>query len=148
MTKPIRIATTHDDFLPVYTSCGSAGADIFAAISTAIILEPSATKVIACGIFLELPPLYEAQVRPRSGLAAKHGITVLNSPGTIDSDYRGEVCVILHNTSHKPFSIEPKMRIAQLVIAPVVQADFKPITREELSKTSRDEKGFDSSGSF
>ena len=148
MTKPVRIAATHDDFIPTYATPGSAGADIYAAIDTTITLEAGTTSVIPCGIFLELPPLYEAQIRPRSGLAAKHGITVLNSPGTIDPDYRGEVCVILHNTAQKAFAIEPKMRIAQIVIAPVVQAEFKKTSHEELAATQRGEKGFGSSGAF
>lgn len=148
MTKPIRIATSHEDFLPIYATPGSAGADIFAAINEAITIEPGSTHIVACGIFLELPPLFEAQIRPRSGLAAKHSITVLNSPGTIDSDYRGEVCVILYNASQKPFTVEPKMRIAQMVIAPVVQADFKRVEKEELMATQRNEKGFGSSGAF
>lgn len=147
MTKPVRIAATHPDFLPKYATPGSAGADIFAAIDAPLSLAPGETCKVPCGIFLELPHLFEAQVRPRSGLAAKHSITVINSPGTIDSDYRGEVRVLLHNASQtETFFVEPKMRIAQIVIAPVVQADFKYVQKDDLSGSQRGHKGFGSSG--
>ena len=142
----ICISVKHKDFTPVYATPGSAGADLFAAIAEPQSLKPRHTIKIPCGFSLELPPSFEAQVRPRSGLAAKFGITVLNTPGTIDSDYRGEVCVLLHNTSNEVFTIEPKMRIAQMIIAPVVQATFQHVSTAELSQSHRGQKGFGSSG--
>lgn len=130
--------------LPTYATKASAGADLKAALDTPVVLEPLARKIIPTGLKIALPEGYEAQVRPRSGLAAKHGITVLNSPGTIDADYRGEVGVILVNLSNTSFTIQPGERIAQLVVAKFEQIDWLPTA--ELSSTERGEGGFGSTG--
>lgn len=110
--------------LPLYATRDSAGADLYAAIFEDIILKPFERSVVPCGFGMALPLNFEAQIRPRSGLAAKHGITVLNSPGTIDSDYRGEIKVVIINMGSEPFTITRGMRIAQIVIAPVIQATW------------------------
>lgn len=123
-------------------SDGAAGMDLAAAAT--VILAPGARALVPTGFAIEIPPGYEGQVRPRSGLAAKHGITVANAPGTIDSDFRGEVQVILVNLSRESFTIERKERIAQLVIAPVVRAQVE--VADALSSTARGENGFGSSG--
>jgi len=130
--------------LPHYASLEAAGADLRACIEKPIALHPGERMLIPTGFSMELPYGWEAQIRPRSGLAFKHGITVLNAPGTIDSDYRGEVKVLLINLGNEPFIIEPGMRIAQMVIAPVQQAKF--IEVEELSESHRGEGGFGSTG--
>lgn len=130
--------------MPTYGTEEAAGADVRAFIEKDIILEPGKSTLIPTGIKVEIPKGYEIQVRPRSGLALKHGITVLNTPGTIDSDYRGPVGVILINHSDKAFNIEPNMRIAQLILAPVVQASY--IKKQKLSQTLRDEGGFGHTG--
>ncbi len=130
--------------LPTYATKASAGADLKAALDTPVVMEPLARKIIPTGLKIALPEGYEAQVRPRSGLAAKHGITVLNSPGTIDADYRGEVGVILVNLSNTSFTIQPGERIAQLVVAKFEQIDWLPTA--ELSSTERGEGGFGSTG--
>ena len=130
--------------LPFYASAQAAGADIRAAIDEDVVLQPGEHKLIKTGFAMALADGYEAQIRPRSGLAYKHGITVLNSPGTIDADYRGEVGVILINHGKEPFTITRGERIAQMVIAQFVQADFSEVT--ELSETVRGEGGFGSSG--
>ncbi|WP_149273841.1 dUTP diphosphatase [Pareuzebyella sediminis] len=130
--------------LPNYETQASAGMDLRANISSAVTLEPLERAIIKTGLFIELPIGVEAQVRPRSGLAAKKGITVLNAPGTIDADYRGEIGVILVNLSKEPFTIENGERIAQLVIARHERAEWVPV--EELSLTSRGEGGFGSTG--
>ena len=123
---------------------GSAGFDLMAAIKDKIYINPSEKKLVPCGFALALPKNFEAQVRPRSGLALKNMITILNSPGTIDSDYRGEVCAILINHGTKKFQIEPKMRIAQIIFSKI--PDFKIIEVNELDQTSRGEGGFGSTG--
>jgi dUTP pyrophosphatase len=130
--------------LPSYATAGSAGIDLIAAIEHNELLMPGNTKLIPTGLKVEIPEGYEAQVRPRSGLALNAGLTVLNSPGTIDSDYRGEIGVILSNLGGKMVSIKPGMRIAQLVFAPVVQARL--IETEDLNSTSRSTGGFGSTG--
>lgn len=132
--------------LPAYQSEHASGLDILAAISedNPIILRPTERALIPTGLAIELPPGYEGQVRPRSGLAAKHGVTVLNTPGTIDADYRGEVKVILINFGQEPFTISRGMRIAQLVIHPVIQVKLDVIC--QLSKTDRAASGFGSTG--
>lgn len=133
--------------LPAYETEGAAGADLRAAIpadAPALPLAPGERVMVPTGLSMAIPPGFEVQVRPRSGLAAKHGITCLNAPGTIDWDYRGEVKVILHNASKEPFHIERGMRIAQMVIAPVTQAAFADV--EELSDTDRGAGGFGSTG--
>lgn len=130
--------------LPAYATSGSAGMDLRAAISEPILLAPGEWRAIPTGIYIELPSGYEAQVRPRSGLARDYGITLLNSPGTIDSDYRGEIQAILINLGKAPFVVTPGMRIAQLVIAPVVQVEWELV--EELSATPRGAGGFGHTG--
>jgi dUTP pyrophosphatase len=132
--------------LPAYQSAHAAGLDLLAAVpeSAPIILQPHAHVLVPTGLTIALPPGYEAQVRPRSGLAAKHGVTVLNSPGTIDADYRGEIAVILINHGTEPYAIRRGERIAQMVIAPVVQAGFNPV--DSLRETDRGSGGFGSTG--
>jgi dUTP pyrophosphatase len=130
--------------LPKYETIASAGMDLRASISEPIVLKPLERALIKTGLFIELPLGYEAQVRPRSGLALKKGISVLNSPGTVDADYRGEIGVILINLSNEDFVIENGERIAQMVIAKHEQAQF--IEVNELSETSRGAGGFGSTG--
>ncbi|MBB4373986.1 dUTP pyrophosphatase [Bradyrhizobium sp. cir1] len=132
--------------LPAYQTAEAAGLDLMAAVPEAepMTLAPGQYALVPTGLAIALPPGYEAQVRPRSGLAAKHGITVLNSPGTIDADYRGEIKVILINHGAAPFAIKRGERIAQMVIAPVVQAALVPVAT--LSATDRGAGGFGSTG--
>jgi len=130
--------------LPSYATADSAGMDLIAAINEAITLKPLERKVIPTGIAIGLPKGYEAQVRPRSGLALKNGITVANAPGTIDADYTGEVGVILINLGQEDFTITRGMRIAQMVIAPYTQATWNEV--EELEVTERGAGGFGSTG--
>ncbi len=130
--------------LPQYETLGSAGVDIRANIAESITLKPLERAIVKTGLFLEIPIGYEAQIRPRSGLAAKKGITVLNSPGTIDADYRGELGVILVNLSNEDFVIEDGDRIAQMVIGKHERADWVEV--EELTETSRGSGGFGSTG--
>lgn len=130
--------------LPSYATAGAAGMDLLAAVTAEMILAPGARALVPTGLAIALPQGYEAQVRPRSGLALKHGITVLNAPGTIDADYRGEVGVILLNTSEQPFTIQRGERIAQMVIAAVATAAWKPVS--ELPSTQRGAGGFGSTG--
>ena len=130
--------------LPVYKTYGSSGMDLVAYTKKKIIINPSRTAIIPTGIALAIPKNYEIQIRPRSGLAAKKGISVLNTPGTIDSDYRGEINVILANFGAKAKTIERGMRIAQLVIAPVTHVLWQEI--ETLPKSIRDARGFGSTG--
>jgi dUTP pyrophosphatase len=130
--------------LPKYETSGSAGMDLVAAIENDIILKTHEVKLIKTGIAIALEKGYEAQIRPRSGLALKNGITVLNSPGTIDSDYRGEICVILINHAQNDFVISRGMRIAQMVIAKYEQAKIEIV--ENLDETSRGQGGFGSTG--
>lgn len=129
---------------PEYTSDGAAGADVRAHLQENMIIAPGASALVPTGIRMEIPLGYEVQVRPRSGLALKKQVTVLNTPGTIDSDYRGEVKIILMNHGKENFVVEPGMRIAQLVLAPVCQARF--VTESALSTTVRGEGGFGHSG--
>jgi dUTP pyrophosphatase len=133
--------------LPAYTTSGAAGADVRACFDSehrTITLLPGETLLIPTGLAFEIESGYEVQVRPRSGLALKNGITVLNSPGTVDSDYRGEVGVILHNSSKEVFPVRHGDRIAQLVVAPALQGSFEVVG--ELNETQRDPEGFGSSG--
>ncbi|MBL6664220.1 MAG: dUTP diphosphatase [Rickettsiales bacterium] len=130
--------------LPKYETPGSAGMDLRAAINEPILLKEGETKLIKTGFAIALKPGYEAQVRPRSGLALKNGVTVLNSPGTVDSDYRGEVCVILTNTSKADFVVERGMRIAQMIITQYEQANIVEV--EDLDETTRGSGGFGSTG--
>jgi dUTP pyrophosphatase len=130
--------------LPRYMSAEAAGLDLSSAADGPLTLAPGARIGVPTGLAMELPPGFEGQVRPRSGLAIKHGITVVNAPGTIDSDYRGELVVLLVNLGGEPYVIEPGARIAQLVIAPVTQAEFVEVT--ELSSTVRGGGGFGHTG--
>ncbi|HEY5338493.1 MAG TPA: dUTP diphosphatase [Rhizomicrobium sp.] len=139
-----RLAHARDLPLPSYATDGSAGLDLLAAIDASMELKPGARAAVPCGIALALPQGYEAQVRPRSGLALNHGITVLNAPGTIDSDYRGEVKAILINHGDAPFKIARGMKIAQMVIARHEHVQFAQVS--ELPATSRGEGGFGSTG--
>jgi dUTP pyrophosphatase len=140
----IKIINQSQHPLPNYETLGSAGMDIRANLTESITLNPLERTIVKTGLSIELPIGYEAQVRPRSGLAAKKGITVLNSPGTVDADYRGEIGVILVNLSNEPFVIENGERIAQLVIAQHERAEW--IEVETLSETSRGAGGFGSTG--
>jgi dUTP pyrophosphatase len=139
-----RKAGCEDIPLPRYMSARAAGMDVCAAVEADVALAPGEIKAIPAGFFLAVPEGYEAQVRPRSGLAARHGIILPNSPGTIDADYRGEVCVLLGNLGSGPFVVKRGMRIAQLVIAPVARAELKEV--EELDQTARGQGGFGHTG--
>ena len=130
--------------LPAYATAHSAGMDLLAATDGEVTLAPAERAIIPTGIAIALPEGFEAQVRPRSGLAAKHGLTVVNSPGTIDADYRGEIKVILANTGADSVRLERGMRIAQMVVAPVVQARW--VEANTLSETERGDGGFGSTG--
>ena len=140
----INIINKSSHALPSYETIASAGMDLRAHIVDAIVLKPLERKIIPTGLFMELPVGYEAQVRPRSGLAAKHGVSVLNSPGTIDADYRGEIGVILVNLSNDVFTINNGDRVAQMVIAKHERAEWNEVIN--LSETSRGEGGFGSTG--
>ena len=140
----IKIINKSNHALPHYETIASAGMDLRANIDEAITLKPLDRTIVKTGLFIELPIGFEAQVRPRSGLAAKKGITVLNAPGTVDADYRGEIGVILVNLSNEDFTIENGERIAQLVIAKHERAEW--IEVETLSETFRGEGGFGSTG--
>jgi dUTP pyrophosphatase len=132
--------------LPAYQSGHAAGLDLLAAVSEAepLVLLPGARALVPTGLTIALPPGFEAQVRPRSGLAAKHGVTVLNTPGTIDADYRGEISVILINHGDAPFSVRRGERIAQMVVAAVMRAELVPV--DTLAATDRGSGGFGSTG--
>jgi dUTP pyrophosphatase len=130
--------------LPAYATAQSAGVDLVAAVAEAVTVEPGAWRLIPTGLRIALPDGWEAQVRPRSGLALKHGVTLLNSPGTIDADYRGEVGVILINHGRAPFRVERGMRVAQLVLAPVQRVAWREV--DGLEETARGTGGFGSSG--
>lgn len=140
----IKIVNTSKNALPQYSTELSAGLDLRANLSESISLKPGERKLIATGLHIELPSGYEAQIRPRSGLALKQGITVLNSPGTIDADYRGDIGVILINHGQETFNIEPGDRIAQMVIAQYTQVVFTEVSN--LSNSERGSGGFGSSG--
>lgn len=140
----IKIVNTSNNSLPTYETVGSAGMDLRANISGVIVLAPLERAMIPTGLRIELPMGYEAQVRPRSGLAIKKGLTCLNSPGTIDSDYRGEIKVILVNLSNETQLVETNERIAQLVVAQYVTAQWELV--DELSDTRRGGRGFGSTG--
>ena len=131
--------------LPAYETPGSAGMDIRAAVDGALTIAPRARVLVPTGLILEIPEGYEVQIRPRSGLAYKHGITCLNTPGTIDSDYRGEVMILLINLGEEDFAIERGMRIAQMILAPVSRARIE--TADLASVTERGSGGFGSTGS-
>ena len=140
----INIINKSSNALPHYETIASAGMDLRAHLENEIVLPPMERVIIPTGLFMELPVGYEAQVRPRSGLAAKHGLTVLNSPGTVDADYRGEIGVILVNLSNTAFTIKNGERIAQIVIAKHDRAEWEEV--QSLSDTSRGTGGFGSTG--
>lgn len=136
--------TTASGLLPAYGTPDSAGADLAAHLDAALVLSPGERRLVPTGLRVEIPPGYELQVRPRSGLALEHGVTVLNSPGTIDADYRGEIKVLLVNLGEGPFTVNPGDRIAQAVLAPVTRAEF--VTAERLDRSGRGAGGFGSTG--
>ncbi len=140
----IRVVNKSGHSLPQYMTEGAAGMDLRARLRDILTIYPMERVLIPTGLFVEIPPGYEGQVRPRSGLAAQKGLTVLNAPGTIDSDYRGEIKVLLINLSSEPQYIRDGDRIAQLVIAPVVRAQWRPV--DTLSDTSRGEGGYGHTG--
>lgn len=141
----VPIQVEEEELIPLYATECASGADARAAIREAVTILPGQSAIIPTGVKMELPAGYEIQVRPRSGFAAKNQVTVLNTPGTIDSDYRGEICVILINHGKEAFVVAPKMRIAQLVLSPVVRAEF--IQSEKVSLTQRGEGRFGHTGS-
>jgi dUTP pyrophosphatase len=141
---PVPIQVVDDELLPQYATPFASGCDARASIPEPITIEPGKSAIVPTGIRVALPVGYEIQVRPRSGFAAKNQLTVLNTPGTIDSDYRGEIAIILINHGTGPFVVTPKMRIAQLVLAPVIQAEFIP--HEALTATQRGEGKFGHTG--
>jgi dUTP pyrophosphatase len=150
MTEPLevhlRMTRVGDapQLVPAYQTPGSAGLDLPAALQAPVVIAPGARALVPTGWAMAIPPGFEAQVRPRSGLALRHGITVLNTPGTIDSDYRGEVKVVLINLGDAPFAVNPGDRIAQLVIAPVARAAVQVVA--ELDDTERGDGGYGSTG--
>lgn len=147
MILEMKILNTSTNVLPAYESQSAAGMDLRANLNEPVTLNPGERKLIPTGLFIELPEDCEAQIRPRSGLAFKHGITVLNSPGTIDPDYRGEIKVLLVNLSNEPFVIEHGERIAQMVVARFVQVQLHEVDDvEQLSSTERGAGGFGHSG--
>jgi dUTP pyrophosphatase len=149
MASPITIQIRRKDGcedvpLPRYMSEHAAGMDVCAACEADVSVAPGEVRLVPCGFYMAVPPGYEAQMRPRSGLAIKHGIILPNSPGTIDADYRGEVCVILGNVGRETFTVKRGMRIAQMVIAPVTRANVVEAT--ELDATARGDGGFGHTG--
>ncbi len=141
---PIRRVASSDVPLPEYCTAGAAGMDVPAAVTEPTVIAPGEFRLVPCGFALALPPGFEAQIRPRSGLASRHGVTVLNAPGTIDSDYRGEVQVLLVNHGRDPFTIIRGLRVAQLVVAPVVGVEWEAV--ETLPPTVRGAGGFGHTG--
>jgi dUTP pyrophosphatase len=146
LDQPVCVPISMDkgSFKPIYASKEAAGADVCAYITEEKMLKPGERALVPTGIRFEIPAGYEIQVRPRSGLAYKHGITVLNTPGTIDSDYRGELGILLINHGQEPFLITPNMRIAQIILAPVCRAEF--LLHTDLSATERGSGGFGHTG--
>lgn len=140
----IKCMASKGAIIPQYKTAGAAGADLCALLETPVTIPAGKSAMIPTGLFFEIPEGYEVQVRPRSGLAAKNGVTVLNTPGTIDSDYRGEIKVILINLGDSDFTVNSGDRIAQMIIAPVIQAGFTMV--ENLSETERGAGGFGSTG--
>ena len=144
MTKILIKRLSKEVSLPKYETSGSSGMDLAANIDAYINIDPGKTAIIPTGLALSIPKGFEVQIRPRSGLAAKQKISVLNTPGTIDADYRGEIKVILINLGHEPFEVEKGLRIAQMVVCPIVQAQLKEV--DDLSETERGKGGFGSTG--
>lgn len=130
--------------LPAYQTADSAGLDLVAAVEAEMVLKPGERALVPTGLAIALPSGYEAQIRPRSGLAFKHGVTLLNTPGTIDADYRGEVKVLLINLGQEPFAVKRGERIAQMVVAPVTRIEWRPVA--DLDETARGAGGFGSTG--
>ncbi len=144
--KEVIVMCEEESNLPLYATPFASGADVYANLRENYIIEPGESALISTGLFFEIPEGYEIQVRPRSGLALKNKITVLNTPGTIDSDYRGELKVILINHGKQDFIVEPKMRIAQIVLASVVRAEFR--IAEKISSSERGSGGFGHTGRY
>ncbi len=144
MEVKVRVKLSEGAVMPVYQTEGASGADIRALIAEPLEIAPGARCAVPTGVYVEVPVGYEVQVRPRSGLAVREGVTVLNTPGTIDSDYRGEIVVIMINLSDKPFRIASGDRIAQMVVCPVVHGVLEEV--EELSETARGEGRFGHTG--
>ncbi|MCQ2585717.1 MAG: dUTP diphosphatase [Treponema sp.] len=144
MQIEIKIKNEEGAALPVYKTKGAAGADVCAFLKEAVVIKKGMTAMIPTGLYFEIPEGYEIQVRPRSGLAFKNGVTVLNTPGTIDSDYRGEMKIILINLGTEDFTVNNGDRIAQLIVAPVIQGNFVPSL--ELNETERGSGGFGHTG--
>ncbi len=142
MTQQVKVINRSDNRLPEYQTLQSAGLDVRAHLEAPVVIAPLKRAMIPTGLYVELPEGYEMQVRPRSGLAAKHGVSVLNTPGTIDADYRGEIKIILVNLSDEPFTVEPGERIAQLVVARYTRIEW--IECDSLSESGRGEGGFGS----
>lgn len=142
MTQQVKVINRSDNRLPEYQTPQSAGLDVRAHLDAPVVIAPMKRAMIPTGLYVELPEGYEMQVRPRSGLAAKHGVTVLNTPGTIDADYRGEIRIILVNLSDEPFTVEPGERIAQLVVARYTRIEWAEC--DSLSESERGEGGFGS----
>jgi len=140
----IQIINKNPKGLPQYATAGSAGMDLYSNIETSITIQPGTRLIVPTGVYIILPKGYEAQIRSRSGLAAKHGICVLNSPGTIDSDYRGEIAVILHNSGDQNYTVSPGDRIAQMVVARYETVVWEEVTK--LNTSERGEGGFGSTG--
>ena len=141
---PLPVQAIDAEFLPVYATSAAAGADLRASVTEPVVIASGSSAIIPTGIRVEIPTGYEIQIRPRSGFAAKNQVTVLNAPGTIDADYRGEIAVILINHGKEPFVVLPKMRIAQMVFAPVIQAAFVRV--EQLATSQRGEGRFGHTG--
>ena len=144
MTKILIKRLSKEVSLPKYETNGSSGMDLAADVDANINIDPGKSAIIPTGLALSIPKGFEVQIRPRSGLAAKQKISVLNTPGTIDADYRGEIKVILINLGHEPFRVEKGLRIAQMVVCPIVQAQLKEV--DDLSETERGKGGFGSTG--
>lgn len=144
MRVPVKIKNTSNLDLPAYQTEMSAGADLYAVTDEPVTIAPLQRVLIPTGLYIELPANYEAQIRPRSGLAYKHGITVLNSPGTIDADYRGEIKILLVNLGSEPYTVQHGDRIAQMIIAPCEQAEWQ--STEDLSETVRGTGGYGHTG--
>jgi dUTP pyrophosphatase len=140
----VKIINESSNPLPAYATAGAAGMDLMASIEKNLTLQPLERRLIPTGLFIELPAGYEAQVRPRSGLAVKHGLTCLNSPGTIDADYRGEIKIILINLSNEPHTIQPGDRIAQMIINKVEQIAWEPV--KVIAESGRNQGGFGHTG--
>jgi len=140
----VLIQAQEEAVLPRYETEGAAGMDLRAHLDAPVAIAPGARALIPTGLRLAIPPGYEGQVRPRSGLAQRHGVTILNAPGTVDSDYRGEIKVIMINLGQQPFTVKPGDRIAQLIVAPVARAEL--VQTDELPQSERGEGGFGHTG--